>query len=367
MYTFPIYDPNAGLGSVLRALKNEGITENSRNGPVLRFPKPVCLEYLTPTRRVLNSPIRDANPFFHLFETMWMFAGMDEIQPLLLFNGGMAQYSDDGKKLRGTAYGYRWRTKWNDQLARTIQMLRDNPETRQIVVSMWDPMDLFLKNSKDYACNLQVMFSTRPPNGDYENDKRILDMTVTNRSNDLIYGAMGSNMFHFSMLLEYVAMHSAVNIGTYYQISNNLHLYTENETAARCLEQADEISASSSIEDSSLTDLYLTGDPRPIRWYVEDHEHPLDSPGLGYLRDVVRPLVEAYRLYKSKSVFGLETPLIQRLSLAQAMAANCKSITLKDNAVEWFERRKKKSLPTLTEGINQMRESHVRPKGSQNG
>ena len=117
MYVFKIEDPNEGLAEVLRALRKEGLEDTSRNGPVLRFPRPVCLHYPNPRQRILSSEVRDANPVFHLFETIWMFAGMNEIAPLLLYNPGMAQYSDDGTMLRGTAYGHRWRNhRWGDQL-----------------------------------------------------------------------------------------------------------------------------------------------------------------------------------------------------------------------------------------------------------
>lgn len=335
MFHFEIKDPNSGLGDVLEGLVKHGIHQDSRNGPVLRFPRPVCLEYQTPDNRVMTSPIRDANPFFHLFETMWMFAGMNEIAPLLLFNEQMAQYSDDGKFLRGTAYGYRWRQLWGDQIIRAVTMLRENHESRQVVMSMWDPREIFMTDSKDFACNLQVMFSTRPspefPNNPY------LDMTVTNRSNDLIYGAMGSNMFHFSMLLEYIALHSDLRVGTYYQIANNLHLYTENETAKRCLENRADLKKSVSQPDDSLSALGLTLNRTSILAYVEDHES--DIAAVPYLTDVVRPLVEAYRLYKMKSRFGIKTDLTSRIHLAVEMCCNSTSTPLASACSDWLERR----------------------------
>lgn len=331
MFHFEIKDPNEGLGTVLESLLKNGIHQDSRNGPVLRFPKPVCLEYVTPQNRVMTSPIRDANPFFHLFETMWMFAGMNELAPLLLFNEQIAQYSDDGKILRGTAYGHRWRELWGDQLARAVDMLRTNPQNRQVVMSMWDPREIFTTNSKDFACNLQVLFSTRP-----DVDGVILDMTVTNRSNDLIYGAMGSNLFHFSMLLEYIALHSGLRVGTYYQIANNLHLYTENETAKRCLEQRADLKKSASVVDESLTRVGLTLDRKTIRKYVENHEVDISDR---YLTEVVRPLVEAYRLFKIKSRFGIKTELVNRIHVAIEMCCNSYSHPLASACSDWLERR----------------------------
>lgn len=345
MHVFEISEPNEGLRTVLRALKSEGLRQDSRNGPVLRFPRPVCLHYTTPQRRLVTSPVRDANPFFHLFETMWMFAGMSEIRPLLTYNPGMAQYSDDGTNLRGTAYGHRWRNygSWGDQLYKAADALRANPDDRRVVVTMWDPTELG-NSGKDFACNLQVIFSTRP---NPENSGRLLDMTVTNRSNDLIYGALGSNVFHFSMLLEYMALHTGFQVGAYYQVANNLHLYTENAVAARCLEYSEEISNSLSLagrKDTALTEFKLTFDPDPIKAYVSNRDTP---PQDEYLRKVVAPLVEAYHVFKLKTRTGIDMDGHTRISLAQTLANGCASQPLAAACVDWLERRRPKPVSEL--------------------
>src|SRR6478609_1738 len=334
MFHFVIGDPNIGLSQVLEGLRSDGISEESRNGPVLRFPRPVCLEYPMPQERLVTSAIRDANPFFHLFETMWMFAGVNEIEPLLKYNSGMAQYSDDGKTLRGTAYGHRWRVKWGDQLQEVVSQLRLNPTSRQIVMSMWDPNELFMKNSKDFACNLQVMFSTRP-NRSSKDGRRILDMTVTNRSNDLIYGSMGSNIFHFSMLHELVAFQSYLQLGTYYQIANNLHLYTENPAAARCLENLGRLSYSGNCFDDSMTRL---GAPLLMQPYDDLVRKNFIQPGdQTYLGQVVYPMIAAYDRFKDKSYGSLNT----RIESACEILDKCASEPLRVNGAEWLTRRMK--------------------------
>jgi thymidylate synthase len=102
-----------------------------------------------------------------------------------------------------------------------VEKLKANPEDRRIVIQIWDAKELQKPEGKDFACNQQLLFDTRPL-GD---GRYALDMTVTNRSNDLIYGAMGSNLFHMSMLHEYIALHAGLQLGSYYQFSKNLHLY----------------------------------------------------------------------------------------------------------------------------------------------
>jgi thymidylate synthase len=103
-------------------------------------------------------------------------------------------------------------------------MLRSNPADRRVVVSMWDGHQDLGSTSKDIPCNTQVMF--RVNNG-------ALDMTTTNRSNDLIWGLMGANFVHMSIMHEWMAAHSGAPLGgpkgkprgQWYHMSNNLHVY----------------------------------------------------------------------------------------------------------------------------------------------
>ena len=59
---------------------------------------------------------------------------------------------------------------------------------------------------------------------------KALDMTVCNRSNDLVWGMLGANVVHFSFLQEYLACRLGVEVGRYTQFSNNLHVYTQNNS-----------------------------------------------------------------------------------------------------------------------------------------
>ena len=82
---------NDALAAGLRYLWAEGIPETSRNGPVLVAPTPVTTVYSHPTERVLLSPTRDANPFFHLMESLWMLAGKNDIALPVQFNKRFGQ------------------------------------------------------------------------------------------------------------------------------------------------------------------------------------------------------------------------------------------------------------------------------------
>lgn len=203
----------------LWALKVAGKAEDTRNGKVLALAEPAMSVYRNPAERVLYHDKRNANPFFHLMECVWMMAGSDDLAFVERYNSNMASYSDDGKTIYG-AYGNRWRTQFEvDQLEYIVRMLRQDPTSRRIVLTMWDPTTDLDSDSKDIPCNTQVYFRVV---------RGMLDMTITCRSNDAIWGAYGANAVHFSFLHEYIARASGIPQGTMYQLSNNLHIYEQH-------------------------------------------------------------------------------------------------------------------------------------------
>lgn len=190
--------------------------EESRNGRVLTVPYPTMLRIKNPCERVLFDPVRDANPYFHVMEFVWMMAGSNDAAWLSQFNKRMMSYADDGF-LRG-AYGWRWRNP-NDQITDVINLLRTDSTSRQAVLSMWDPVyDGSRARTSDRPCNTHIYF--RFVNG-------ALDMTICNRSNDMIWGMLGANAVHMTLLHEMVALSCDMDVGEYYVMTNNLHVYPD--------------------------------------------------------------------------------------------------------------------------------------------
>jgi hypothetical protein len=155
-------------------------------------------------------------------EAVWMLNGRRDLRFPKFFNKRMAEYSDDTNILHG-AYGWRWRHNFGyDQLADVITELRENSESRRVVLSMWDPIMDQMKTRKDVPCNTHAYFSIVKAQG-----KPQLNMLVCNRSNDLLWGMAGSNIVHFPILQEYVAAKLNIPIGVYSVVTNNLHVYTD--------------------------------------------------------------------------------------------------------------------------------------------
>jgi hypothetical protein len=200
----------------LWAFRTSGKMEHSRNGPVLTIPDPVTLTIQYPRERVITDPVRNANPFFHVMEVVWMFAGQKNVEWIAQFNSGMRNYANEGK-ING-AYGHRWLVRWGDQIGTVVDILSNDPDSRQAVITMWDPVHDFAPHWKDRPCNTHVYFRVRDG---------WLDMTVCNRSNDYVWGMMGANAVHLTYLFELIAAAVGLGMGRYRVFTNNLHFYTD--------------------------------------------------------------------------------------------------------------------------------------------
>ena len=109
-------------------------------------------------------------------------------------------------------YGYQWDRE--HQLDKVVAQLKNNPETRQAAVSIYDGKEIN-KYKNDTPCTYAVQFTV-------VKDK--LNMCVTMRSNDLWFGFC-NDQFCFSKLQELVSERTGYKMGTYYHFAHNLHLY----------------------------------------------------------------------------------------------------------------------------------------------
>lgn len=221
MITIGARNVNYALWAGANYLRHEGVQQDSRNGPVLRAPYPVTTVYERPDERVMLHPGRDANPFFHLYESLWMLAGRNDLAPLTAMVKNMANFSDDGGNTQPGAYGHRWRRHFGrDQLAWAIRRLKADPNDRRVVIQMYDAdhdQDAADNGGKDVPCNLMACPTI--------STEGRLDLTVFCRSNDMVLGAYGANAVHFSVLAEFLAAAVGVPLGRYFQVSNNFHGY----------------------------------------------------------------------------------------------------------------------------------------------
>jgi hypothetical protein len=340
-------------GSMLRQM---GVQRDSRNGPVLVAPAPVSTVYMNPTERVMLHPGRDANPFFHLVEALWMLGGRKDLATLTEFVKTMSNFSDDGGKTQPGAYGFRWRQQFDyrkgitlDQLQWAIRRLKSDPDDRRVVIQMWDPAaDAYAADhgGKDVPCNLVAL----PAIGV---DGR-LNLTVYNRSNDMVWGAYGANAVHFSVLQEYLAAMIGVPVGCYWQVANNFHGYLSTLGKA-----GEDWPWGYHTEGKFFPDPYGSGEVKPMPMFDDltenqvevDIEMFLEDPArVGirspFLRRVACPMVMAHRAFKRWG--GLDGIASAREVLEQMPVDN----DWRAGATLWLNNREAKMTRETDDGVN---------------
>jgi Thymidylate synthase len=170
-------------GSLL--LTDQGVITPSRNGNTLDAGS-VTTVYAQPRQQILWLPQRKSNHMFHFIDAMWCLAGRFDLEPMMFFNKRYAEYSDDGRVLYG-AYGPRL----HDQFLKALDLLEREPYTRRAAMTILRPADIGAE-TKDMPCNTTVYLRT-------VHNK--LNISVSNRSNDIVWGLYGANYVQFSFFL----------------------------------------------------------------------------------------------------------------------------------------------------------------------
>lgn len=347
MHVINARNVNDAFAKGLRYLYEHGITESSRNGPVLVAPGPVTTLYRAPYERVLFSPMRDANPFFHFFEALWMLAGRNDIAFPKMFNKRFGEYSDDGIT-QPAAYGYRWRKYLGfDQLPVLVDELRGNHSTRRAVLQMWDSSELAYptirrgkhgdllrarEGSVDVPCNTHAYFYVRDG---------LLNMTVCCRSNDIVWGAYGANAVHFSILQEYMAAAVGVPVGSYWQMSNNYHLYTSVVPKENILPMARDAEDAALVGYPIMSVQLITS----AKGFIEELEKFLQAPAMHtyyihpLFNTVAQPMWCAWQAHKAGNY-------AMALQVASGIAASDWRIA----CTAWLQRRQATKLAKQASG-----------------
>lgn len=343
----------------LKLLMDYGVLEPSRAGNVLRYPGPVTTVLGSPMERVVFHPWRDANPFFHIVEAVWMLAGRNDLASLTPYVAKMADFSDDGGVTQPGAYGKRWRDWFNeDQLNWVVKRLRANPNDRRVVIQIWDAdydMDAADTGGADVPCNLTMLPWVA---------QGALHLTIFNRSNDIIWGLYGANAVHFSVCLEYLAGRLGLGVGTMTTVSNNFHAYVDKmpdrETVNTALYKTGDpyTNAAELVEPWGLLDGRAPAND--IMRYDEPRREAIMQKGLEvffehgataamfaewpWMAQVLAPMVRAHRAWKQGK--GADRYEIA-LSLLDGVAAS----DWRRAGREWILRRQAKSLKAADDGV----------------
>ena len=342
MHQITVHNVNLAYVRGTHLIRSDGVLQQTRAGDALVVPEMVVTTYTQPCQRVLFDPIRDANPFFHFFEALWILDGQQDVKTLAYFNARMAEYSDNGETYHA-AYGHRLRSgPAGDQIVKAISILKANPSSRQVVLQIWDAARDLGAKVKDVPCN--DMVKLRIVDGK-------LDLTVFCRSNDMIWGAYGANAVQFSTLQEYLAGAIGCEIGEYNQISCDFHAYTsvfDEKTKHVPIGVDHDLMYQAAVYRGQkyypmFSGLDMTNmkafdafnhDLSYMLWCVRtvvdlpNQDLNLKNIEIPYFRDVAVPMFEAYQLFKKKD-FRMALVIIE-LCAAEDWRMACR---------EWLQRR----------------------------
>lgn len=167
-----------------------------------------------PRQNVLISKARRMSPAYACGEMLWYLSGERTAERILIQAPSYERFLDDG--IAWGAYGERWAR--TDQLGKLEALLREQPNTRQAILQMWLPDDLWhaCRGSKnDLPCTLNIQFLVRAGR---------LHAITSMRSNDVWLG-MPYDVFCFTTLQTYLAMRLGLELGTYTHRVGSLHIY----------------------------------------------------------------------------------------------------------------------------------------------
>lgn len=202
--------------------------QEGRGGPTRELLRAV-FEIRNPRNRWVFSRSPAINPAFAIVELICLMNGRNDANVLNFWNPALPRFAGHTATYQG-AYGFRLKTNFGfDQLDRAYRALKGNPDSRQIVLQIWDPdKDFPTQNGTpadpDIACNICALLKVR---------KGRLEWTQVVRSNDLLRG-IPYDFAQFMALQEILAGWLGVDIGTYVHFSDSLHVYQTDLSNFRC-------------------------------------------------------------------------------------------------------------------------------------
>ncbi len=176
-----------------------------------------------------------------IHELLWFLKG-DTNTRYLKENGVKIwdEWADENGEL-GPVYGYQWRS-WPapdgrhiDQVEQVVEQIRNNPDSRRIIVSAWNPADLpdeTRSPQENVAAGKMALAPCHAFFQFYVSNGR-LSCQLYQRSADIFLG-VPFNIASYSLLTLMIAQVCGLEAGEFVHTLGDAHLYTNH------LEQADE-------------------------------------------------------------------------------------------------------------------------------
>ena len=203
---------------LLYKIKEEGVIREDRTGTgtksifgyQMRFNMKDGFPLLTTKKLHLKSIIH---------ELLWFLSGDTNIK-YLQDNGVRIwnEWADENGDL-GLVYGHQWRS-WSDykggtidQIQQAVDLIKNNPNSRRILVSAWNPADI--DNMALPPCHCLFQF--------YVADGK-LSLQLYQRSADVFLG-VPFNIASYALLLQMMAQVTGLECGDFVHTTGDTHLY----------------------------------------------------------------------------------------------------------------------------------------------
>ncbi len=213
---------------LLETVLEKGVVKTDRTGtgtmsifgPQLRFDLSDGFPLLTTKKLHLKSII---------YELLWFLAGDTNIK-YLQENGVRIwnEWADENGDL-GPVYGAQWRN-WNndgiDQISDVIEQIKNNPDSRRLIVSAWNP-SVMPQSDNTFSQNVAEGRAALPPCHAWfqfyvANGK--LSVQMYQRSADIFLG-VPFNVASYSLLLMMVAQVTGLEPGEFVHTFGDAHIY----------------------------------------------------------------------------------------------------------------------------------------------
>lgn len=211
---------------LLQRIKNEGVKKEDRTGTgtisvfghQMRFNLEDGFPLVTTKKLHLKSIIH---------ELLWFLKGDTNVK-YLQENGVRIwnEWADENGDL-GHIYGYQWRSwptydgKFIDQISEAVETIKNNPDSRRIIVNAWNVADL--NNMNLPPCHMFFQF--------YVANGR-LSLQMYQRSADSFLG-VPFNIASYALLLQMMAQVTGLKAGDFIHTIGDAHIYLNH------LEQVD--------------------------------------------------------------------------------------------------------------------------------
>jgi thymidylate synthase len=158
-------------------------------------------------------------------ELLWFLRGSTNVNDDLTQHTPIWDaWADESGEL-GPIYGAQWRSwggRGHDQIREALRLIREQPDSRRILVSSWNVADL--PQMRLPPCHAIFQFSVR--------EGRRLDLQLYQRSADLALG-VPFNIASYALLLQMTAQECGLEAGVFVHTFGDLHIYANHVAGLR--------------------------------------------------------------------------------------------------------------------------------------